>query len=95
MSSESAKRNPKNPALGRRQIIDGKVSSSTSSIIYMEDDHVLIQYLNYIQAADYSWISYQDAYNSALKIASAIRTRSLNPVCNLYSIMRYCTFVLV
>ncbi|KAJ9537784.1 hypothetical protein OSB04_030517 [Centaurea solstitialis] len=53
--SESVKRNPKNPALGRRQIIDGK-------------------------AAGYSWISYQDAYNSALRIASAITSRSVNPL---------------
>ncbi|KAJ0744612.1 putative long-chain-fatty-acid--CoA ligase [Helianthus annuus] len=52
--SESAKRNPKNPALGRRQIIDGK-------------------------AGGYSWLSYQDAYNSAIRIASAIRSRSVNP----------------
>ncbi|KAI3525382.1 hypothetical protein L1887_04141 [Cichorium endivia] len=52
--SESVKRNPKNPALGRRQIIDGK-------------------------AGGYSWQSYQDAYNSAIRIASAIRGRSVNP----------------
>ncbi|KVH93253.1 AMP-binding, conserved site-containing protein [Cynara cardunculus var. scolymus] len=55
--SESVKRNPKNPALGRRQIIDGK-------------------------AGGYSWMSYQDAFNSAIHIASAIRTRSVNPACN-------------
>ncbi|KAI3774760.1 hypothetical protein L1987_49322 [Smallanthus sonchifolius] len=52
--SESVKRNPKNPALSRRQVIDGK-------------------------AGGYSWISYQDAYNSAIKVASAIRSRSVNP----------------
>ncbi|PWA86599.1 long-chain acyl-CoA synthetase 2 [Artemisia annua] len=52
--SESVKRNPKNPALGRREIIDGK-------------------------AGGYTWLSYQDAYNSALRIASAIRSRSVNP----------------
>ncbi|XP_076922946.1 putative CoA ligase CCL6 [Bidens hawaiensis] len=34
---------------------------------------------NSVQAGGYSWLSYQDAYNSALKIASAIRTRSVNP----------------
>ncbi|KAL8189111.1 hypothetical protein R6Q57_029372 [Mikania cordata] len=52
--SESVKRNPKNPALGRRQVIDGK-------------------------AGGYSWMSYQDAYNSAIRIASAIRSRCVNP----------------
>ncbi|KAK3021769.1 hypothetical protein RJ639_045091 [Escallonia herrerae] len=53
--SESVKRNPKNPMLGRRrQITDGK-------------------------AGPYAWLTYAEAYDSAIRCGSAIRGRGVNP----------------
>lgn len=52
--SDSVKRNPKNPMLGRRQIIDSK-------------------------AGPYAWYTYQEVYDAAIRIGSAIRSRGVNP----------------
>ncbi|KAK1358749.1 Long-chain-fatty-acid--CoA ligase [Heracleum sosnowskyi] len=59
--SESVKRNPKNPMLGRRQPNEKK-------------------------AGPYTWITYEEAYDTTLRIGSAIRSRGVNPgdLCGIY-----------
>ncbi|XP_028127616.1 long chain acyl-CoA synthetase 2-like [Camellia sinensis] len=52
--SDSVKRNPKNPMLGRRQIVDS-------------------------MGGPYVWITYDEAYDVALRVGSALRRRHLNP----------------
>ncbi|KAF7810939.1 long chain acyl-CoA synthetase 2-like [Senna tora] len=51
---DSAKRNPTNPILGRRQKTDSKVGP-------------------------YVWLTYQEAYDSAIRMGSAMRSRGVNP----------------
>ncbi|KAL5788496.1 hypothetical protein ACOSP7_005445 [Xanthoceras sorbifolium] len=52
--SDSARRIPNKPVLGRRKVSDGKVSP-------------------------YIWITYQEAYDAAIRLGSAIRTLGVNP----------------
>ncbi|KAI4295581.1 hypothetical protein L6164_035613 [Bauhinia variegata] len=52
--SDSVKRNPSNPMLGRRQKTDSKVGS-------------------------YVWLTYQEAYDIAIRMASAMKSRVVNP----------------
>ncbi|KAK7310370.1 hypothetical protein RJT34_07844 [Clitoria ternatea] len=51
---DSAKRNPNNPMLGRRQKTDSKVSP-------------------------YAWLTYQEVYDTAMKMGSAMKSRGVNP----------------
>lgn len=61
--SKSVKRNPKNPMLGRRQLIEEK-------------------------AGPYTWVTYEEAYDTTLRIGSAIRGRGVNPGdhCGIYGV---------
>lgn len=52
--SESAKRSPNRPMLGRRQTTDSKVGP-------------------------YVWLTYQEAYDAAVRMGSAMRSRGVNP----------------
>ncbi|KAF5443997.1 hypothetical protein F2P56_036505 [Juglans regia] len=52
--SDSAKRSPSNPMLGRRQTTDSKVGP-------------------------YIWLTYQEVYNTAIRIGSAMRSLGVNP----------------
>ncbi|KAI9127877.1 hypothetical protein K1719_000870 [Acacia pycnantha] len=51
---DSAKRNPNNPLLGRRQKTNSKAGS-------------------------YEWVTYEEAYDSAIRMSSAMRRRGVNP----------------
>jgi long-chain acyl-CoA synthetase len=33
-----------------------------------------------LQAGPYEWLTYEEAYNAAIQIGSAMRTRGVNPV---------------
>ncbi|KAM1348928.1 hypothetical protein PS2_003095 [Malus domestica] len=52
--SDSAKKYPSNPMLGRRQVTDTKVGP-------------------------YVWLTYQEVYDAAIRMGSAIRSRGVNP----------------
>nr|AJQ20636.1 Long-Chain Acyl-CoA Synthetase [Salvia miltiorrhiza] len=61
--SESVKKFPKNPMLGRRQVKDGK-------------------------AGAYTWLTYQQVYDTTISIGSAMRRRGVNPgdKCGIYGV---------
>jgi hypothetical protein len=83
--SDSARRYPSNPMLGRRQITDSKVQrvaikSLTFWSIYTDRNKMLTKIWLNLQAGPYVWLTYQEAYDTAIRMDSAMRSRGLDPV---------------
>jgi hypothetical protein len=71
--------------LGRRQITDSKVQrvaimSLTFWTIYTDPKKMLTKIWLNSQAGPYVWLTYQEAYDAAIRMGSAMRSRGLNPV---------------
>jgi len=41
-----------------------------------------------LQAGPYEWMTYQEAYDAAIRMGSAMRSRGVNPVINLALFLR-------
>lgn len=47
---------------------------------FLQIPHYVTHNLNLLQAGPYEWITYQEAYDSAIRMGSSMQSRGVNPV---------------